>query len=277
MTTEYHDDINEGGSSFWNKGPAFSPRSAASRLTRRAFPVLTAAAILVLAIALGASYSGLARRLWSLEQSLSNVSQSLSSVEQLTADAARDAERLKFGVAGNKDELRSTSEALKQLATLDTLSKTVASLKCSVEHIINNGSTPKGSGCCPLEWQSFGADCYRFSQSLLSWHDARDWCNGHESHLAIILSDEEWDFVRQIAHGAFFWVGLTDERTGSWEWVNQTPYVMNRRHWRPGQPDSWIHHGLGPGDEDCAHVHSDGRLNDIHCSSRMRFLCQRRA
>lgn len=29
--------------------------------------------------------------------------------------------------------------------------------------------------------------------------------------------------------GTFYWVGLTDERTGHWEWVNQTPYVMNRR------------------------------------------------
>lgn len=29
--------------------------------------------------------------------------------------------------------------------------------------------------------------------------------------------------------GTFYWVGLTDGRTGKWEWVNQTPYIMNRR------------------------------------------------
>lgn len=33
----------------------------------------------------------------------------------------------------------------------------------------------------------------------------------------------------ELAGGMFHWVGLTDERTGEWEWVNQTPYVMNRR------------------------------------------------
>ncbi|XP_061619070.1 asialoglycoprotein receptor 1 isoform X1 [Phyllopteryx taeniolatus] len=275
MTTEYHDDVDD--NSFWNKGPPLSARSGVSRLIRRLFPFLTAAAILILGIALGASYSRLTSRLWSVEQSVSNMSQSLSSVEKLTADAAKDVERLKFGVASAKDELRSTSEALKQLATLDTISRVVASLQCSVERIINNGSRSVGSGCCPLDWQSFGSNCYFFSRSLLSWHNARDWCNGHESHLAIILTDEEWDFLKRESLGAFFWVGLSDERTGSWEWVNRTPYVMNRRHWRPGQPDSWTHHGLGGGDEDCAHVHTDGRLNDLHCSSRLRFLCQKHA
>ncbi|XP_061524952.1 asialoglycoprotein receptor 2 [Phycodurus eques] len=202
-------------------GPALRSRSGVSRLTRRLFPFLTAAAILSLGIALGASYSRLTSRLWSVEQSVSNMSQSLSSVEKLTADAAKDVERLKFGVASAKDELRSTSEALKQLATLDTISRVVASLQCSVEHIIKNGSTSVGSNCCPLDWQSFGSNCYFYGRSLLSWHDARDWCNGHESHLAIILTDKEWDFVQRESLGAFFWVGLTDERTGSWEWVNQ--------------------------------------------------------
>lgn len=36
-------------------------------------------------------------------------------------------------------------------------------------------------------------------------------------------------FVIHHTMGTFYWVGLTDERTGHWEWVNQTPYVMNRR------------------------------------------------
>lgn len=47
-------------------------------------------------------------------------------------------------------------------------------------------------GCCPLNWDSFGTNCYLFSTTPLSWHDARDWCNGHESHLVILLTDEEW-------------------------------------------------------------------------------------
>uniref|UniRef100_A0A3B4WZZ2 C-type lectin domain-containing protein n=1 Tax=Seriola lalandi dorsalis TaxID=1841481 RepID=A0A3B4WZZ2_SERLL len=123
-------------------------------------------------------------------------------------------------------------------------------------------------GCCPLGWELSGTTCYLFSRTPLAWPDARDWCNGHESHLVILNTEEEWDFVTHHGSGTFYWVGLTDGRTGKWEWVNQTPYVMNR---------SWTGHGLGQGDEDCAHLHTDGRLNDLHCSTRLRYICQRRS
>ncbi|XP_042337729.1 C-type lectin domain family 10 member A-like [Plectropomus leopardus] len=73
----------------------------------------------------------------------------------------------------------------------------------------------------------------------------------------------------------WFWVGLSDWRTGRWEWVNQTPYTIERRRWRPGQPDNWSHYSAGPGTEDCAHLHEDGRLNDLHCTTKMRYICQK--
>nr|XP_020443159.1 C-type lectin domain family 10 member A-like [Monopterus albus] len=237
MTTEYHDDVEDDSSSFWNKDMKTS------------------------------------NRLWSVEKGVSNLTDSLSTAQQLTKDAAMDVRRMKFAVESNRDQLTSVSEALKQLSVLDTLSRTVATLKCSLERLINNGSA--ADGCCPLGWDLFSSSCYLFSKTPLAWQDARDWCNGHESHLVILNTDEEWDFVVHHAMGTFHWVGLSDERTGKWEWVNQTPYVMNRRRWRPGQPDSWTGHGLGPGDEDCAHLHYDGHLNDLHCSTRMRYICQR--
>lgn len=36
-------------------------------------------------------------------------------------------------------------------------------------------------------------------------------------------------FVTRMAAGNFYWIGLSDEKSGQWEWVNETPYVMNRR------------------------------------------------
>ncbi|XP_029943708.1 LOW QUALITY PROTEIN: C-type lectin domain family 10 member A-like, partial [Salarias fasciatus] len=155
------------------------------------------------------------------------------------------------------------SEALTQLSTLDSLRRTIDGLKCSLERFMNNGSVDVG--CCPLGWDPFTSSCFLFSRQSLSWHEARDFCNGQQGHLAVLLTDKDWDFVTRHTSGTFYWIGLTDER-GSWEWVNQTPYAMNRRQWMPGQPDAWTRHGLGLGDEDCAHLHFDGRLNDLHCS-----------
>ncbi|KAI3376189.1 hypothetical protein L3Q82_016400 [Scortum barcoo] len=276
MTTEYRDDIEDDSSSFWNKEPRPVYFSGVSRFRRWLYPGLAAAVILIVIIALGASNTSTSNRVWSVEKMVSNLTDSQSSTQQLAKDTAKDVHRLKFAVESNKDQLTSVSEALKQLSVLDSITRTVAiyaPLRCSLERIIHNSSAV--DGCCPLEWDLFGSSCYFFSRTPLSWDDARDWCNGHESHLTILITDEEWDFVTRHTGGSFYWVGLTDERTGKWEWVNQTPYIMNRRRWRPGQPDSWTGHGLGGGDEDCAHLHSDGRLNDLHCSSKLRYICQR--
>ncbi|XP_042337728.1 C-type lectin domain family 10 member A-like [Plectropomus leopardus] len=272
MSTEYHDNVEDDTSSFWNKErpPVFV--SGVSRFRRWLFPALTATVILILIIILGATNTKTLNQLWSVGKTVSNMSESLNSAQHLAKDTAKDVHRLKFAVENNKDQLTSVAEALKQLSALDALQRTVTELKCSLERIINNSSV--SSSCCPLNWDSFGTSCYFFSRTPLNWHDARDWCNGHESHLIILNTDEEWDYVKQYTTGTFYWVGLTDER-GEWEWVNQTPYVMNRRRWRPGQPDAWTAHGLGHGDEDCAHLHSDGRLNDLHCSTSLRYICQK--
>ncbi|XP_062239593.1 C-type lectin domain family 10 member A-like isoform X1 [Platichthys flesus] len=168
----------------------------------------------------------------------------------------------------------SLSEELKQLSVIDSLSS-LTSNKCSLEQIINNSSGL--DGCCPPDWKLSGSSCYFFNRSRLSWNDSRAWCETHESHLVILSSDRDWDFVTRHSVPEFFWVGLSHWRTGTWEWVDHTPYSMDRRRWGPGQPDNWIGHGRRPGGEDCAHLHRDGRLNDRHCSWQMRFICQKRS
>lgn len=53
-------------------------------------------------------------------------------------------------------------------------------------------SETTADGCCPLSWEYFGQSCYFFSKASLPWEEARDWCNGHESHLAILTNDKQW-------------------------------------------------------------------------------------
>ncbi len=47
-----------------------------------------------------------------------------------------------------------------------------------------------------------------------------------------------------------------------------------RRQWTPGQPDDWTEHGLGEEGEDCGHITEYGLLNDVHCSSKMKYICE---
>ncbi|XP_029283815.1 LOW QUALITY PROTEIN: C-type lectin domain family 10 member A-like [Cottoperca gobio] len=274
--TDYQLDNKIDNSALWIKEAPPVSFSGVSRFRRWLFPALTATFILILIIVLGVSNMRTSTRLWSVEQSVSNLSnviQSLNTSLQHAQERAKEVKKLQFAVENNKDQLTSVSEALKQLSAVDSLSRSIASLRCSLEHIINNSSA--AGGCCPLGWEEFDFSCYFFSSLTLSWNESRAWCDQQEAHLLILHSDKAWDFVtRRTTHG-LFWVGLSDWRTGQWEWVNQTPYTMERRRWVPGQPDGWVDHGLGPGDEDCAHLHASGHFNDLHCSTKMRFVCQR--
>ncbi|KAM3857453.1 C-type lectin domain family 10 member A [Diretmus argenteus] len=277
MTTEYHDDTNDDSRAFWSKESSSGSLLFSSRSRWRDWllPALTAVVILALIIALGASNTKTGNHLWSVEQSVSNLTavvQKLTTSLQHAKDAAQDVNRLQFAVENNKDQLTSVTEALEHLSVLDSLSRTVAALKCSIKRITTNSTVDLG--CCPLDWDLLGSSCYFFSKDALTWDDARDRCSGQEAHLAILRTLEEWSFVTRMTVPVFYWIGLTDERTGKWEWVNQTPYVMNRRHWKPNQPDNWDGDGLNS-TEDCAHLHSDGRLNDLHCTTHLRYVCQK--
>lgn len=275
MTTDYHHEKEEDNSALWVKDRPPVSLSGVSRFRHWLFPGLTAVVILTLIIVLGASNTKTSNRLWSVEKTVSNLTdivQSLNASLQHAQKTAEEVHRLTFAVESNKDQLSSVSDALKQLSVVESLSKSVIALKCSLERIINNSSAV--DGCCPLGWDLFESNCYFFSHKSLSWNDSKDWCEKNGAHLVILRTDKAWDFVTTHTIPELFWVGLSDERTGKWEWVNRTPYIMERRRWAPGQPDSWTGHGLGPGDEDCAHLHTDGRLNDMHCSSRIRFICQ---
>ncbi|CAL1591057.1 unnamed protein product [Knipowitschia caucasica] len=271
MSRQFHDEPEDENDSnnFWNKDPGPVRHSVLFRFRQWLVPVLVSTFVLILIIAFGVSNGGLAYRLGLMEETVSNLSLSLTEAQKENKGAAKDVQRLKFSVENNKDQLSSVAESLKQLAQLKTLTKTVASLKCSMEKILHN----RTAGCCPLEWDSFESSCFFFSKMSLSWYDARDWCHAHQSQLLILTADKDWDYVKSHSMGTFYWVGLTDEH-GKWEWVNGTPYTIDRRRWRPGQPDNWTEHGLGPEAEDCAHLHMDGRLNDMHCSVRLPFICQ---
>ncbi|XP_015257059.1 PREDICTED: C-type lectin domain family 10 member A-like isoform X2 [Cyprinodon variegatus] len=194
------------------------------------FPSVMAAVVFVLILVLGVTNTKTSTRLWSAEEEVSilyDKIESLNASLQQAHESIKEIHQLKFRIQDNKDQISSVSAALQELPQLDSLRKKVEALECSFKHIIQNAST--SGPCCPLDWTLFGSDCYFFSKQLLPWNQSKTWCETKNAHLAILNSDKEWDFVFRHTGGTFYWVGLTDEKSGRWEWVNQTPYVMNRR------------------------------------------------
>ncbi|XP_051248492.1 asialoglycoprotein receptor 1 isoform X2 [Dicentrarchus labrax] len=259
MMTDFPYEKQTDGDSLWTKG--------FSRFRRWLLPAVTAvvaAVALILIIVLAVSNVKTSNRFSSMEQSLN------ASMQQ-AQETAKAVELLQVAVDNSNNQLNTVAEAMKHLSVVDSLSRTVASLKCYLERIINNSSVR--DGCCPVGWAQYESDCYYFSTTVLSWNDSRVWCEKNEGHLVILLTDKAWNFVTRHTNSQLFWIGLSNWRSRQWEWVNGNQYRMDRRRWLPGQPDGWRSHG--PRYQDCAHLDSIGRLNDVYCDTKMRYICQK--
>ncbi|KAL0970780.1 hypothetical protein UPYG_G00247310 [Umbra pygmaea] len=280
ITTEYHDDNTDTSDTqtFWTREPGLGNVPLACR--RRwlwAGPVLCAVVLLALIISVSVSNKKTDNRFSSVQKSVGNLSSAIQTtktfLEHNKASEAmlqKEVQRLTVSMEMAKQQLNSVSEKLKGLNELETLRTAVADLKCSLERVLKNGTAV---GCCPLGWGLSGSSCYFFSVDGLPWNQARDYCSQSNAQLAILKTQQEWDYVTSKTRPLFYWLGLSDERTGDWEWVDGTPYIMDRSQWKPGQPDNWRGHGLG-GTEDCAMIHSNGQLNDDHCTRSYRYVCQ---
>ncbi|XP_059404847.1 asialoglycoprotein receptor 1-like isoform X2 [Carassius carassius] len=170
--------------------------------------------------------------------------------------------RILMGMSSSLSDLKHSVELMR--SSLQTLS-----YKLSFTHLLK-------SGCTEPDWIPFRNSCYLFSQDVMNWTNAKDYC---EEKGALLLkiedgSEKEWQFVSNFAKPHDYWIGLTDQNTGQWRWTDDTPYIMNKEHWRTGQPDEWTEHGLGEGGEDCGQIAYDGMLNDAHCSTKMKYICE---
>ncbi|KAG8128863.1 hypothetical protein E2320_015685, partial [Naja naja] len=101
-----------------------------------------------------------------------------------------------------------------------------------------------------------------------NWEMARKTCADRDSHLVIINTKQEQDFVIQTLKNSI-WLGLSDiEKEGTWHWVDGSP--LKERSWREGEPNNG-----GKNGEDCVVLYKEGKWNDIHCDIQVKFVCEK--
>ncbi|XP_058023869.1 collectin-12-like [Ahaetulla prasina] len=116
-----------------------------------------------------------------------------------------------------------------------------------------------------ISWQT---NVYYFSDTEENWEMARKKCADRDSHLLIINTKQEQDFVIQTLKQSI-WLGLSDiETEGTWRWVDGSP--LEKWSWRTGEPNN-----DGKNGEDCAVLYKEGKWNDIHCNARVKFVCEK--
>jgi hypothetical protein len=87
----------------------------------------------------------------------------------------------------------------------------------------------RSSGCAHWYW--------RFDQSM-TWHQARDFCQGLGGYLATFTSEAEKAFVvHRWGTSSRFWLGASDETDeGGWRWVTGEPFDWT--DWDAGEPNN---------------------------------------
>nr|DBA29613.1 TPA: hypothetical protein GDO54_005684 [Pyxicephalus adspersus] len=126
---------------------------------------------------------------------------------------------------------------------------------------------------CGKNWVLHDSSCYFLFRKVQTWDTAKKNCEDRKSHLVVINSDDEMNFLRQFSLSLSLWIGLTD-KDGSWQWVDKTPYEKTPKFWNIGQPDDWYGHGRGGG-EDCGQLVDGDGWNDNYCSHRFAYICEK--
>ncbi|KAM4670562.1 C-type lectin domain family 4 member A isoform 3-T3 [Amazona ochrocephala] len=132
----------------------------------------------------------------------------------------------------------------------------------------------EGWECCPKGWKRFQGSCYYLSGDVMSWADSEQNCTGMGSHLVVINSKAEQDFlskeVKKPTRGENHYIGLSAQKMGQWQWVDQTPFNMTAAFWREGEPSN-------PDYEKCVVIHQTSGVlnnwNDVQCNSHNR-ICE---
>ncbi|KAE8619751.1 hypothetical protein XENTR_v10009960 [Xenopus tropicalis] len=130
---------------------------------------------------------------------------------------------------------------------------------------------------CDNDWHLLGESCYYFSVTSSDWFKARAFCKTKESDLVVISTAFEQTAINNIikAKGlelTRFWIGLTDMNSeGTWEWLDGTNYNTAFKFWRAGEPND------AGGNEDCAHIRTNGEWNDVHCTyAECNAICEKK-
>ncbi|XP_070595656.1 CD209 antigen-like protein C isoform X2 [Erythrolamprus reginae] len=123
---------------------------------------------------------------------------------------------------------------------------------------------------CPAHWLHFQNSCYFFSFETAPWHEAQQSCENEGAHLVIVNRKLEQNFLlKHIEENQVFWIGLSDaDHENQWIWVDNT--TLSLSFWGKGEPNN------AGSDEDCATLLFTGNWNDVACSGKKYWICEKK-
>ncbi|XP_058863128.1 low affinity immunoglobulin epsilon Fc receptor-like isoform X3 [Acipenser ruthenus] len=175
----------------------------------------------------------------------------------------KDISSLKTKDSQLSTSVRNLETEISSLKNKDSqLSTSVGNLETEISSLKNKVSDFR---TCPCDWKKFSEKCYYFSKGKRDWKKAEEFCYNQDAVLAMVKTQQELNYIRSQVSTEYH-LGLTDQESeNNWKWLDGSPVADSL--WNSGEPNS-------AGEEDCGEI-TAGNLNDIPCSVKQRWICEK--
>lgn len=129
---------------------------------------------------------------------------------------------------------------------------------------------------------SFGVETtlgwtYHFSRNIMTWSDARRFCQKTYTDMVVIQNQEENDYLVSVlpnrTRGPYYWIGITKKhKQDAWTWIGNNSTWIGEQSWAPNEPNN--NHST----EFCVEIYvthrlNRGKWNDEKCSNKKFAVC----
>jgi lectin-like protein/putative metal-binding protein len=150
---------------------------------------------------------------------------------------------------------------------------------------LDNDCVPGTGDLCPpgCAVRTRGATVYLFCSLGTGWSAARTTCVGQQMRPVRVDDVTENGWLRSNADAALgavaIWLGGSDMTEGVWRWDDGAQFWQGASNGAPvsGLYSSWLsgEPNDDAGAEDCASMRTDGKWNDLGCSTSQAYVCER--
>ncbi|XP_046861584.1 C-type lectin domain family 3 member A-like [Xenia sp. Carnegie-2017] len=124
---------------------------------------------------------------------------------------------------------------------------------------------------CPSGWMKLQSSCYFFNTTQETWHEARKNCQKKGGDLPVPKNKAENDAIYEFSLSkmpTLPFIGLFRNKSDSKFYTvhNVAPTFIN---WDTNEPNN------AGGSEDCVQFSVQSKWNDISCTSRNNYICEK--
>ncbi|KAM4575506.1 E-selectin-like [Fundulus diaphanus] len=129
-------------------------------------------------------------------------------------------------------------------------------------------------------WTSVEGWSYYYSDEVMDWESARQWCRTNYTDMVAIQNQEEIEHLKSSLprKSGYYWIGIR-KVNDVWTWVGTNkPLTAEASNWASGEPNNHEKGKLSGQTEDCVEMYikreiDEGKWNDERCTKPKTALC----